>query len=139
MSEVMTAATFDILADAKYVLVTTFRRDGTPVPTPMGHAVADGIVYTTTLEDSGKVKRLRNNRRVTISACDMRGRPAGPTYAATARILTAEEGRHATRLKESRHRFAKPHRIVVTKVRRRRFVALAVEPAPTVGGTPDAP
>jgi len=54
MSEVMTAATFDILADAKYVLVTTFRRDGTPVPTPMGHAVADGIVYTTTLEAAAR-------------------------------------------------------------------------------------
>ncbi|PWK74672.1 hypothetical protein BCL76_101406 [Streptomyces sp. CG 926] len=62
------------LGRARYVSLTTFRKDGTPVATPVW-AVADaGELYVWTRSDSWKVKRIRNNGRVTVTACDMRGR-----------------------------------------------------------------
>ncbi|MEU7067937.1 PPOX class F420-dependent oxidoreductase [Streptomyces sp. NPDC046161] len=66
--------TLDELNQGKYVSLTTFRKDGTPVATPVW-AVADaGELYVWTRSDSWKVKRIRNNGRVTVSACDVRGR-----------------------------------------------------------------
>lgn len=64
------------LGKARYVSLTTFRKDGTPVATPVW-AVADGAeLYVWTRSDSWKVKRIRNNGRVTVTACDVRGRVA---------------------------------------------------------------
>jgi uncharacterized protein len=62
------------IARQKYVSFTTFRRDGTPVATPVWIArLADGRVGFTTDPDVGKVKRLRNNPAVTLQACTVRG------------------------------------------------------------------
>jgi PPOX class probable F420-dependent enzyme len=78
------------LAKGNYVLLTTFRRDGTPVPTPVwvGRDGDELIVWTST--NTGKVKRLRNSGEVELSECDIRGRPRGPVVKGTARILDAE-------------------------------------------------
>jgi len=79
------------LTEGKYLLVTTFRRNGTPVPTPvwMGRDGEDVIVWTRS--DAGKVKRIRNNPVVELAECDARGKPRGPAVQATARILDATE------------------------------------------------
>ena len=66
------------LADEKYLLLTTFRRDGTPVPTPVWvAALPDGKIGFTTSSDTGKVRRLAHTSRVTLQPCDSRGRPRG--------------------------------------------------------------
>ncbi|MFI8388722.1 PPOX class F420-dependent oxidoreductase [Streptomyces sp. NPDC085540] len=62
------------LGRARYVSLTTFRKDGTPVPTPVWAVADGGELYVWTRSDSWKVKRIRNNGRVTVTACDMRGR-----------------------------------------------------------------
>lgn len=63
------------IADEKYVSLTTFRRNGEAVPTPVWIApLSDGTCGFTTGATSGKVKRLRNNPAVTLQPCDMRGR-----------------------------------------------------------------
>jgi uncharacterized protein len=98
------AATPDLdrLSRSSYLLVTTFRRDGTPMPTPVWVA-RDGdelIIWTQT--KAGKVKRIRNNPRVELSECDVRGRPRGAPVTGTARILDAEgteRGRRALKKK----------------------------------------
>jgi uncharacterized protein len=77
------------LGSGKYVLLTTFRKNGTPVPTPVW-VVRDGddlAVWTVTT--SGKVKRIRRNAAVTVAECDLRGRPLGEAVPATARVLDA--------------------------------------------------
>ncbi|MPY78890.1 MAG: PPOX class F420-dependent oxidoreductase [Actinophytocola sp.] len=82
------------LADEKYVQLTTFRRDGTPMPTPIWAVADDGELYIWTERDSGKVKRIRNNPRVEVTACDLRGaRTHGETVSGTARLLDAETDR----------------------------------------------
>ncbi|MFE9206083.1 MULTISPECIES: PPOX class F420-dependent oxidoreductase [unclassified Micromonospora] len=67
----------DRLAAEKYVLLTTFRKDGRGVATPVW-AVRDGDALAVwTASDSGKVKRIRRDGRVTVAPCDVRGRPHG--------------------------------------------------------------
>jgi hypothetical protein len=129
MSELETVADFQTLAGAKYVLLTTFRRDGTPVPTPVWHVVVDGVAYVSTGENVGKVKRIRRSPDVTISTCTFRGRPTGPTFAARARILTGEESRWTARL--IRRRFPSGHLVHAVEriVKRETLVGIAIEAA----------
>ncbi|MFF0063498.1 PPOX class F420-dependent oxidoreductase [Streptomyces sp. NPDC005279] len=76
-------------ADAKYISVTTFRKDGTGVATPVWFAVDGGEIFFWTRSDSWKVKRLRNNSRVVVTVCDVRGRIAdgAPSAEGAARLL----------------------------------------------------
>src|SRR5918997_770249 len=89
------AASFAPFARQRTVLLTTFRRDGTPVRTPVSIAV-DGVrAFIRSWDTAGKVKRIRNNRAVTIAPCTARGRPTGPPVPACARILAGEESARA--------------------------------------------
>ncbi len=84
------------IADETYVLLTTFRRNGDAVPTPVWiAALPDGTAGFTTEDGSGKVKRIRNNPRVTLQPCDMRGRvKAGSAVVeATAAVLVGDAAR----------------------------------------------
>ncbi|WP_407836524.1 PPOX class F420-dependent oxidoreductase [Streptomyces sp. DSM 116496] len=77
------------LGRAKYVSLTTFRKNGTAVATPVW-AVADGDeLYVWTRDDAWKVKRIRNDGRVTVVACDVRGRVAdgAAVFEGEARLL----------------------------------------------------
>ncbi|MEH0928800.1 PPOX class F420-dependent oxidoreductase [Micromonospora sp. CPCC 205558] len=76
----------DRLSAEKYILLTTFRKDGRAVPTPVW-AVRDGEALAVwTRADSGKVKRIRHNGDVTVAPCDVRGRPHGAEVSAHATI-----------------------------------------------------
>jgi PPOX class probable F420-dependent enzyme len=77
------------LGSHKYVSVTTYRKDGTPVATPVWVAQDGDAVVVWTAADSGKVKRIRNNPAVTVAACDMRGRLASEPVPGRAEILDA--------------------------------------------------
>jgi PPOX class probable F420-dependent enzyme len=62
------------LADSRFVSLTTFRKSGAGVPTPVWIARDGDELVVTTPRRSGKVKRLRNDDRVTLVPCDRRGR-----------------------------------------------------------------
>jgi uncharacterized protein len=82
------------LADEKYLLLTTFRRDGRPVSSPVWVAgLADGTIGFWTSSGSGKAKRLAHTERVTLQPCDARGRTKAGTrsVSATARLVTGSE------------------------------------------------
>lgn len=79
---------WDILARSSYVLLTTFRKDGRAVPTPVWAAPdRDGRLLVWTAPDAGKVKRIRRDGRVTVQPCSMRGEPVGRAIEARARVL----------------------------------------------------
>jgi len=83
------ASTLEILTEARYVLVTTYRRDGSGVPTPVW-VVRDGdALGIWTYTGSGKVKRVRRNGRILVGPCDVRGRPTGDQVSAWAVVLDA--------------------------------------------------
>lgn len=74
------------IADATYVLLATFRRNGDAVGTPVW-IVRDGErLMVTTGAGSGKVKRLAHTPRITLTPCDARGgvTPGAPVVEADA-------------------------------------------------------
>lgn len=78
------------LAAEPFVSLTTYRRSGEGVATPVWVADAgDGALAVTTMDGSGKVRRLRADPRVTLRPCDRRGRvePDAPTLEARAEVV----------------------------------------------------
>ena len=75
----------------KYVCLISFRKNGAAVPTAVWFSEKDEKLYMMTRSDSGKYKRIRNNSKVQIAPCTMRGRITGPEFAAVARILPPED------------------------------------------------
>ena len=85
------APTFAEVSEAKYILLTTFTKDGRPKPTPIWAAPDGDRLIVITEADAWKVKRIRNTPRVTLAVCDMRGRPKSEAVEATAAILDKSE------------------------------------------------
>jgi PPOX class probable F420-dependent enzyme len=79
------------LARAKRTLLISYRRDGTPVPTPVWAAPAGGVLYVRSERSSGKVKRLRNDARLLLAPCTLRGEPLGAPLEARGRVLEPNE------------------------------------------------
>jgi hypothetical protein len=96
----MTAATrFAGFNTHKYLSLETFKKSGEGVRTPIWFAADPRVgldsstakLYVYTIGDTGKVKRIRNNPRVRIAPCDMRGKVLGELVDARAEIVTGEE------------------------------------------------
>jgi PPOX class probable F420-dependent enzyme len=86
--------TFADLAKAKYILLTTFTKDGRAKPTPIWTALDEESgdrLLVITEGDSWKVKRIRNTPRVTMATCTMRGRPTSEAVEGTAALLDKSE------------------------------------------------
>lgn len=88
---------FPSLRGHKYCLLSTFRKTGEAVPTPVWFGLADGKVYIRSEAAVGKVKRIRREPRVHIAPCTFRGKPLGPSIEGRARILEPDESEHAER------------------------------------------
>ena len=63
------------LGDEQYVLLTTYRRTGIGVPTPVWAARDGDVLVVGTPDHAGKAKRVRNSPKVTLQACGLTGRP----------------------------------------------------------------
>lgn len=83
------------ISGQKYISLTTFRKTGVGVPTPVWFGEEDGKVYVMTRHDMGKTKRIRNNATVKVAPCTIRGKVTGAEFSATARILPTEEQKRA--------------------------------------------
>lgn len=79
------------LGGERYLSVTTFRRDGTPVATPVWVAGTGGRLYVWTGAQTGKARRIRANPDVRLAACTARGTVTGPAVPAVAAIVPAAE------------------------------------------------
>jgi uncharacterized protein len=82
---------FADIANAQYVLLTTFTKDGRPKPTPVWAASAGDRLLVISEAKAWKVKRIRNTPRVTLAVCDIRGRPKSEAIEATATILDSSQ------------------------------------------------
>jgi PPOX class probable F420-dependent enzyme len=90
----------------KYLSLETFRKTGEAVRTPVWFAAEPAAepgggtakLYIYTIGNTGKVKRIRNNGRVRIAPCDMRGKLLGEWMDARAEIVTGDEAAHGMRL-----------------------------------------
>jgi PPOX class probable F420-dependent enzyme len=91
----------------RYVSLTTFRKTGVAVPTPLWFTEDSGKLYFMTRSDSGKYKRIRNNAGVRVAPCTMRGRVTGPEFAGTARILPEADWAGARKALQTKYWLAK--------------------------------
>lgn len=100
-----TVTDLDTLGESTYVSLTTLKRDGSLVATPVWLARDGDHLYVTTPLETGKVKRLRHTSRVLLAPCDMRGQIKGPHVEGTARLMDAEGSEHVRRLIDAKYGF----------------------------------
>jgi PPOX class probable F420-dependent enzyme len=86
------------LAAQDTVLLTTFKKDGTPVGTTVSIVEDHGRLYFRTFDKAGKARRLRNNPEVVVAPSTFLGKPSGAAVHGRARLLTEEEARPVRRL-----------------------------------------
>ena len=97
---------FAAFAGQRYLSLETFKKSGQGVKTPVWFAAEpslkldsnDAKLYVYTIGVSGKVKRIRNNSRVNVAPCDMRGGLKGEWVPARAEILAGAEAQHGMQL-----------------------------------------
>jgi hypothetical protein len=75
----------------KYISLTTLRKTGVGVATPVWFGEENDKLYVMTRSDMGKTKRIRNNPQVRVAPCTISGTVTGPEIAASARILPPED------------------------------------------------
>ena len=120
----------DEISRSKYVSLVTYRRDGTPVATPVWQVTDGGELFVISEADAWKVKRVRNDSRAVVTVCNVRGTvaPGAPSAHGTARLLDPAGTAAARRLLARKYLssrlgnwFAK-----LLRIRRPRMIAIAV-------------
>jgi PPOX class probable F420-dependent enzyme len=86
----MTTSNAIPFADAKYVNLRSFKRDGSPVDTPVWFATKGDRILIFTDGTSYKVKRIRRNAKVELARCDVRGGLLGPWLPGECRVVEGE-------------------------------------------------
>jgi len=90
-------------ARQRTILLTSYRRNGTPVATPVNVVVMGGRGFFRTYDRAGKAKRLRNNPRVLIAPSTFRGQPTGPSIEASVRRVEGDDATVSARLLARKH------------------------------------
>lgn len=118
------------LVRQRAVLLTTYRRDGRPVGTPVHLAIEDDRAYFRTWDTTGKPKRIRGNAAVGVAPSRMGGTPTGAAIHARSRILAGDESAHAARALA--HKYPILHGALIPLVHRlRHYRTIHIELTPT--------
>ena len=125
----MQGAGLDQFANHKYLSLESFRKDGRAVATPVWFVEEGGVFYIYSLADAGKVKRVRNNPRVRIAPCDLRGKLKGSWIDAEARFLDASAAQYAHNLLNQKYGLVKSMGDFFSKFRKRKRATIAIHPA----------
>jgi uncharacterized protein len=121
--------------DSRYIALTTYRRDGRPVTTPVWAVALKGKIYVFAAETTGKAKRVRATGRVRFAPSSMNGRRIlGEWQEGTGRIL-ADEARSAEALAALKRKYGWQLSVAMLVYRLRGLyrerVVLELTPAPT--------
>jgi PPOX class probable F420-dependent enzyme len=122
--------TLGAVGKADYVLLTTFRKDGTPVATAVWAVADEGKLYAWTPTDSWKVKRLRRNPAVTLQPCNPSGMPHGEVIEGTGRVLDAEGTEQVRKLLRRKYWLLGPIIIFGSILRRGKAGTIGLEITP---------
>jgi PPOX class probable F420-dependent enzyme len=119
----------------KTVALTTYRRDGTPVTTPVNIAVEGDHAYIRTWSTTGKWKRFRHDPNVDVTPSTFFGKPTGPGIRALARPLEGAEAEHAARLIGRKYPILQGILVpLVHRVRRQQTTHAELTPVEAVAG-----
>ena len=118
------------IARSKQISLTTYRKDGTPVATPVWQVMDGEEMLTVSQAGAWKVKRIRNNSRVLVTPCSFAGKvaPGAPSAAGTARLLDDEGTAAARKLLQRRYVSARVGEWVqsVFRLRRKPGIGIAI-------------
>ena len=93
----------DQFLDQKYINLETYKKDGTPVRTPVWFVIDNDLIYITTRDRTGKVKRLKNNQSVRIVTCSFKGQSKNVWVKGKAEKITGEEADKAIKLRKKKY------------------------------------
>jgi PPOX class probable F420-dependent enzyme len=111
-----------------YISLETFKKNGQGVKTPVWFVLHQNAFYVYTEADSWKVKRIRNNRRVRVAVCNIRGGIKGPWLDATASIIEGDERLVADKLLDRKY-FLKKVFNFLTRINRHTRAMIKIETA----------
>jgi uncharacterized protein len=127
-----------MLVAKKTMLLTTFRKSGDPVHTPVSVAVADGRVFFRSYAQTGKAKRLRRCPLVEVTPSTLLGKQRGVTLHAEARLLQGDDAAPARRALARRHPLLQGLLVpLLHKLRRYTTLHYEIEPREVLGDGPD--
>lgn len=109
-----------------YISLETFKKNGQGVKTPVWFVLHQNAFYVYTEADSWKVKRIRNNRRVRVAVCNIRGGIKGPWLDATASIIEGDERLVADKLLDRKY-FLKKVFNFLTRINRHKRAMIKIE------------
>jgi len=89
--------------DQKYINLETYKRDGTPIRTPVWFVIDNDLIYVITRESTGKVKRLKNNQSIRIVTCSFKGQPKNEWVNGMAEKITGEKADKAIKLRKKKY------------------------------------
>ena len=92
-------------SNQKYINLETYKRDNTPVKTPVWFVIDNGLVYIITRESTGKVKRLKNNQNVRIVPCSFKGEIKSEWVNGKAQKIMGSEADRAIKLRKKKYGF----------------------------------
>jgi hypothetical protein len=87
----------------KYINLETYKKNGQLVRTPVWFVIDNDQIFVATRPETGKVKRIKNNNRVKIMPCGMRGEPKGEWIEGTARFANESESKNAINLRNKKY------------------------------------
>jgi len=108
----------DALSQSKYLSITTVRKSGEKVATPVWVTSDGDALFVITGATSGKVKRIRNNPNVELAPCDARGRISGRSVSGVVELLDAQGTEHVRKLVAKRYGLMYKAMQLVERVRR---------------------
>ena len=97
-------STLSSLKNTKTIVLTTYKRDGNPVDTPVSIAFDGDRAFFRSYDKAWKTKRLRRNPDVRVAPATVKGTVTGPAIDARAMLLEGDEARVAARALGRRHR-----------------------------------
>jgi len=89
--------------DQKYINLETYKKDGTPIRTPVWFVIDKNLIYVITRDNTGKVKRLRNNQNVRIVPCSFKGEPKNEWVKGAAEKITGDEADKVIKLRKKKY------------------------------------
>ena len=89
--------------DQKYINLETYKKDGTPIRTPVWFVIDKNLIYVITRDSTGKVKRLRNNQNVRIVLCSFKGEPKNGWVKGVAEKIRGEEADKVIKLRKKKY------------------------------------
>ena len=99
----MTPEQHQMYSSHKVISLETYRKNNEPVKTPVWFVIKNDLIYVVTRDQTGKVKRLRNNQQVKIATCNFKGKIKGQWISGTAKILTEDETKDAVKWREKKY------------------------------------